>query len=115
MTPDDIEKLIRDRRPEPSPALRARILAAAAQVERSIPWWKQLRTWSAAALILLAIDIAVQFPDHHAKEPITFAAPSEEKLEDLPFALPALASVFDNSPKIDPSITLFHLRKEYLP
>jgi hypothetical protein len=53
---DDLEDLLRAARPEPSARLRARVLAAMATVERIPPWWARVRTWAAAALVLISID-----------------------------------------------------------
>lgn len=61
MTPDDLESWLRAARPELPVSLRERVLAAAmaAPACEEVPWWAQVRTWAAAALLAVAVDAAV--------------------------------------------------------
>jgi negative regulator of sigma E activity len=62
MHPDDLPGRILRSLPPPPETLRARILSTAKarwQQEKPQPWWLQVRTWAAAAVIMAACDAAV--------------------------------------------------------
>ena len=97
MNPDQLEALLRASRPEPSARLRARVLAAAAMVERLPPWWARLRTWAAAAVVLFAFDVGLQEDGAPAPLPPTspplVMTPVDVEMDTLsPFARLAVAS-----------------------
>lgn len=93
MNPDDLHALLAAARPEPPPALRARVLAAAYMVEKTPPWWGRVRTWSAAAAALLIVNWLVvtnERTSHPSAElPSQLAVWSSEDVAHLPPALVA--------------------------
>ena len=56
MSPDEITRILAAKRPVPPAGLRARVLAAAASVERRPPWWTRIGTWAAAAAMLVLLE-----------------------------------------------------------
>lgn len=85
---DEIEDLLRAARPEPAAGLRARVLAATAQIDPVSPWWARARTWAAAALILFSVEMLVVHTRDRA--PVT-PAPAVVHVDEALLPHPALA------------------------
>ena len=73
MSPDDPAARLRAGLPPPSAALRAQVLAAAHAAWRVpvTPWWAQLRTWAAAAVLAIACNLLLNGVDLTPPHPIT--------------------------------------------
>ena len=88
MTPDEIAAMLHDHRPQPPSDLRARVLAAAARVERRPPWWARVSTWNSAAAALLLCNWLVMTessaPAAQPEPTHQYLSLSSELTEDLP-------------------------------
>ena len=108
-SPPDFDRLMSAARPTANPALRARVLAAAADRLDVRPWWARRRTWAVAAALLFTLDVAV----NNAGTPAPAPRLRDDIAADIRDQLPPICR-YKPLPRIDLA-AFFVNRSEMLP